>query len=248
MRILAVLALALGVAAAGEEEPVPPEMDDRSRELLEAWEKKEYNLGRAGAEKASFKLSAHVRGRVDGHTAASYVWDGEKGTLDFEDPEIGGFLAQQGWNNRMFDPWFRGGAFRDDMRGTKLTAEERDDGTTVVAISGEEVGDVSELRFDASGVLVAVVSEARMEKGATVPVVIRLTYRKESGLYLLAGFTAEVRTPVDPYVEETTFEHRKVGVFVVPAKAESTATIGGKPAGSKRILFSDWKFNDDVGK
>lgn len=244
MRTLAILTLLLGAAAAGGGKA--PDMDERSRELLEAWEKKEYNLGRAGAEKASFKFSAHVQGAVNGQTGASYVWDGEKGTLRFDDAAIGESLSREGWNDRTFDSWFRGHPFTHGAKG-KLVAEDREDGTAVVKVVDDPEAEVAELHFDTEGVLVAMVSKGRAG-GVTIPVKVTLRYRKESGLYLASGWTAEVRTPGGRYVEETKLEYRKVGVFHVVARAESTATMGGRPAGSKRILFSDWEFNEDVGK
>lgn len=242
MRRLAILALLLAAAAAGD----APEMDERSKELFEAWEKKEYNLGRAGAQKASFKLSAHVTGRVNGHTGGSYVWDGEQGTLRFDDDAIGESLSREGWNDRTFDAWFRGGPFTHGAKG-RLVAEDREDGTAVVKVVDDPDAEVTELHFDAEGVLVAVVSRGQVG-GVKIPVRVTLRYRKESGLHLLAGWSANIQTPGGPYLEETKLEYRKVGVFHVIVEAESTATMGGRPAGSKRILFSDWKFNEDVGK
>ena len=77
----------------------PVELDELSKKILEAWDKKAYSMSRAGVKKASCTMKATLDdGGMEMKGSAPYKWDGEKGTLEWDNAQLGATLAQRGWS------------------------------------------------------------------------------------------------------------------------------------------------------
>ena len=131
-------------AAPVEAEPAKPKvkgptsMDELSKELIEAWAKKEYNLGRAGAKQASYKVAAKMDAMGQSQKGTgSYSWDGKAGSLKWDNAQLGGMLAQQGWSATNMDSNFRPRAYLEQFDGAALTAVKDEKGAVILVKTGK---------------------------------------------------------------------------------------------------------------
>lgn len=223
----------------------PAATDQLSRELLDSWTKMQYDLERAGVKEASCKVRATV-GEPPGKAAAAtgeYRWDGNSGSLQWDDERVARMLDQQGWSARKLDMWFKADR-RVDLEGTRLNARKSEDGA-VIRVEG---GDLKEIRFDRDGVLTAVVSTVQ---GPSGPVDTTLTFQYENAgdLYAWSGWTMELAVEGSKYVETNTITTARVGGFLVMTKAVAHSKVGSPPneMGLKKVLtFSDWRINGEA--
>ncbi|MFB3066430.1 MAG: hypothetical protein ACE10D_07940 [Planctomycetota bacterium] len=234
---------------AGPEKPKekgPVSMDELSKELLEAWAKKQYNLGRAGAKQASYKIAAkmEVMGQVM-ECKGDYSWDGKAGSLTWDNAQLGGMLAEQGWSATNMDSNFRTRAWLEQFDGATLTAKRDEKGTVVTVKTGKPAG-IREVHFDNNGVMTGMKMEAPNKMGGTMEIVMDLSYKQEGGQYINTGWSFKGELPQGTYSEKTTITSVKAGDFFIITKAVADGKMsmpGGEMAMKKTLTFTDWKIN-----
>ena len=234
-------ALVLGQEEKKEEaKPKPVELDELSKKLLDDWDKKVYSASKAGVKKASCTIKATV-GAMKG--SAPYKWDGKKGSLAWDNAQLGATLAQQGWSVQAINERMKAEPYRKAFEGCKLTAKAEEDQTRI-KIEGHK--NITEYVFTKEGVFKGLTLEMANPMGGKTKLVLDMPQKKEGDHYVEAGWTLQVDTPMGKFMDKTTVTYGKVGDFLVITKAVSEQTMGGNPSGSKVIEFTDWKFNDDV--
>jgi len=232
------------VALAGEG---PDPKEELGKELWQSWRARQYDLAGAGAETASCTIHVTL-GEPPGRTAEAvgkYAWDGEKGTLLWDDAQLGALLARQGWTAGKIDMWFRAERLVK-LDGARLTATRTEEGATVRVDTGKPSGLV-ELRFDGGGVLQ---SATYRRPGPEGPVDSKVSFRFASAgdKLVLCGWSMELEVGTSPYSETNTVTLVARGGFHVPASAESVSETGPPTARmrmKKSFVFSDWKINGE---
>ncbi|MHC4931759.1 MAG: hypothetical protein ACYTGV_06170 [Planctomycetota bacterium] len=247
---LALFALPAALAQDAEEKKTEgPQMDAISKKLLEDWRKSEYHLGRAGVKKASCTTKLNMtRGEQSMSLSITYKWDGDKSTLDFDNPQMGAAMNQGGGMARQFEERFKSEDLMKSFGSAKLTAKESEQGT-VVAVTGKAKGGITSFTFNKEGVVTEMTADTPSRMGGTVPVKITPTYEKVDGMYFRTGQTVEAEVPgMGKIISTTKITYVKVGSFRPVKKSETSTTAGGMPAGSRSFEYSDWKFNEEVDK
>jgi hypothetical protein len=189
---------------AADGSPGPASTDRLTKELLDAWMTRQYDLGRAGAKEASCKVRAKV-GEAPGATAegiGQYRWNGESGSLTWDNAELGAGLALQGWGARKIDMWFRADR-RVDLDGARLTATRAADGGIVVRDGTFRPPDapgeaLKEIRFGADGTLASTLTAVRGELGGVADATLTFRYENVDGLCALGGWTMELEVEATP--------------------------------------------------
>ena len=75
-----------------------------------------------------------------------------------------------------------------------------------------------------------------------------MTFEKlENGKYVNTGWSFTAQSAMGAYSENTKMTIEKKGDYYVLAAVDSTGTMGGEPMITKKLRFTDWKFNDEVG-
>ncbi len=260
--VAAILAAGPGPAVAGDPppphpgkkegagKPKPVVMDETTRTLWKAFLTKSYNLARAGVRKASFKVKVRLTVAVLDKSVegtAFYRFDGKKGKLTWDVPELGAALARQGFSAERLDFEFREDAWAGRLAGCRLVAENREDGTTKVVVKGEQKEGIRAFVFDREGRISKMIMGFDPGTGVKRDLPVRLSYAVLDGKYALRSFRFEIDLPGrGRFTEVSTVTYTKVGAYHVRAKLVSVETLAGKPLQEKVFEFSDWKFNDDV--
>jgi len=246
--VFGLIACAFTALAWAEEEATEPEWDATSRKLLDDWETKTYHLGRAGVEKASCTIEVSLQGQMTGTMGmkGAYKWDGEKGSLTWDNTQLAAMLQGQGFGEDMLDEHFKEDANLDMFGKCKLTAESADDGTKV-NIEGENKAHLTALYFDGNGKLTKADAKADPGMGQELPMTIAFEYGEVDGKLCQKTFTVEMEIPnMGKVVDKTEITTEKVGDYWVTTKQHSTSSMGGQQVGTRTITIKDWKFNDDV--
>ncbi|MFQ5843426.1 MAG: hypothetical protein ACE5JG_00385 [Planctomycetota bacterium] len=225
----------------------PGSMDELSKELFDSWLKKQYDLERAGAKSASCKVRVKFRGMTSTReTAGDYSWNGKSGSLTWDDPQLGGALAEQGWSAGKLDMWFKADLRVERPKGARFTATKRQGGVTIhVDHKGKQI-DVKEIRFDQDGVLTSRLARVRGTVGGEADVTMSFRYEKVGGLYALSGWSLELEIETTKYRETTTITNVEAGGFFILKKAVAdtrATTPQGEMRMRKTLTFSDWKIN-----
>lgn len=223
----------------------PAATDPLSRELLDSWMKMQYDLERAGVKEASCKVRATV-GEPPGKTAEAtgeYRWDGNSGSLRWDDERVARTLDRQGWSAGKLDMWFKADR-RIDLEGTRLNAK-KSEGGAVIRVEG---GDLREIRFDRDGILTAVVSTVQGPSGP-VDTTLTFQYEKAGDLYAWSGWILELAVEGSKYVETNTVTTARMGGFLVMTRAVVHSKVGSPPNEmelKKVLTFSDWRINGEA--
>jgi hypothetical protein len=220
----------------------PAAADQLSRELLDSWMMRQYDLARAGVKEASCKVRATI-GEPTGRTAKAtgeYRWDGESGCLTWDNKQVARILARQGWSAEKLDMWFKADR-RVVLDGTRLSAKKSGSGA-VVHVEG---GDLKEIRFDGDGVLTTVVSTVS-GPGGPVESTLTFDYERVGDRYVWSGWSVELMVGGTKYVETNTIRTAKMSGFFVMTKLAARSTVGSPPNQMelrKALTFSDWKIS-----
>jgi len=221
-----------------EETPKGP--DAASRQLLGEWEARLYHPGRVGVKKVSHDILATLTlGEHKLESKGAYAWDGQKGVLTWENEQVGRMLAQQGWPQATFDGLFQNESMLETFAGATLTAKREAQTGTVVTVEGHDR--VRRLQFDAHGVLISVLMSANTPMGA-LDVTVTYTYTPIGEKLARTGWVVSI--PGLDRKETGTMTYEKVGAFHLPARAEVKTVMGGSDAGTKVLVFSNYKVND----
>jgi len=220
----------------------PAAADQLSRELLDSWARRQYDLERAGVREAKCKVSARV-GESPGRTVEAtgeYKWNGESGSLTWDNEHVARMLGLQGWSAGKLDMWFKADR-RVELDGTRLSAKRGESGA-VIRVEG---GDIKEIRFDEDGVLTAVVSTVS-GPGGPVDSTLTFHYERAGDLYVWSGWSMELAVQGTKYVETNTITTARLGGFLVMTKAVAHSKVGSPPNQmelKKVLTFSHWKIN-----
>jgi hypothetical protein len=230
---------------AEKEKPKGPQMDELSQKLVESWEKSRYHLGRLGVKKASCKAQFKMS-RMGQETTVNftYKWDGAKGEIEWENPQMGAMLSQQGRFQESFDEEFRLDSFKKSLGTAKCTAKATEEGS-VITVEGKTKAGYKSLTFDKHGVLTQIAMEVEGQMGPQ-KISFKLSYTKVDGKYLRSGQEGEVETAMGRMAMSGKLTYAKVGDYQVKQKLATEISMGGTPMGAHSMTFSDWKFNDDV--
>ncbi|MHC4548731.1 MAG: hypothetical protein ACYTEZ_08120 [Planctomycetota bacterium] len=213
------------------------EMDELSRELLEAWEKKEYRLARAGVKKCSFDIQAKFKGMTGAmESRGDYRWDGKKRRLRWERPVVGNQLAMQGWTEESFDADLVPDYWRTELRKCKLTARKEKD-HTVVTVDGQNKPAWKQFVFDPKGTLARLVIDGRTPQGK-IRKEIKFTWKKVGAHYLATEWTFDLRIAMSWLKGTAKVTYGKVGAYHVMTRYEETITRKGKPWSSVVLEFT----------
>lgn len=246
--VFGLIACAFTALAWAEEEATEPDWDATSRKLLDDWEAKTYHLGRAGVEKASCTVDFSVQHPMAGTMAmtGTYKWDGEKGTLNWDNDQLAGRMKQAGISEDMLTEHFKENVHLAKFGKCKLTAESAEDGTKI-NIEGENDRHLTALYFDGNGKLTKAAGSFDPGTGQQVPLTITFEYGEVDGKLYQKVTNAELEIPgMGKVFSKTEITTEKLGDYWVTTKVQTTNTMNGQPAGSSTVTIKDWKFNDDV--
>jgi len=246
--VFGLIACAFTALAWAEEEATEPEWDATSRKLLDDWETKTYHLGRAGVEKATCNVEFSAQNQMAGTMAMSgtYQWDGDKGTMKWDNGQLAAMLKNRGVSDDMFTDNFRENVYLAKYGKCKLTAESADDGTKI-NIEGDNAQHLTALYFDGNGKLTKAEASVDPGMGQQVPLTITFEYGDVDGKFFQKATKAELEIPgMGKVLSKTEITTEKLGDYWVMTKLQTTTTMNGQPAGTSTITIKDWKFNDDV--
>jgi len=249
----------------GRKETAPVKADATARRLLKGFQERHYHLGAAGVTRARFRVKATVRSMVGMEKGtAQYIWTGKKGLLRWEDPEVGGRLAQQGFSSSFFGRFFRRNRWWEMYEGTTLVSKERDDGRTeIIVLAGnpEQVkgnaepaeknhqqnpGRVRSLLFDKKGILTEIVSEAESGLGKIQKATTKLRHEVLDGELVTKGWNVETTVPgLGRLTDRTEISYERKAGFLVPVKVCSTARMGDREVGSRVLELTGWEFGKE---
>ena len=125
--MLAVPAAAQDAPPAAEEKkpaekPAGPEFDEGARKIWDAWKRMQYNLGAAGVKRCTHKIAASVTAMGQSmEGTAVFTWDGEKGSLKWDNPQLGAMLGQQGWSVQNLSQAYQAELMNEMLAGCKVT-------------------------------------------------------------------------------------------------------------------------------
>ena len=233
-----------------EEKPKEAELDEISKKLIAGYEEQLYHLGTAGVKKASFTLAAKMSDAMSGmelEGKATYKWDGEKSTLEWDNSQLGMVLGQQGFSQKNMDERFKDKSILDDLAGTKLTGKTNEDGTTKVTVEGETEAGFSAFTFGADGILTGIDLKVDPGMGQKTDLKMTMTHEKAGSKLLVSTMSFKMELPgMGEFTMKSRFTYVKLGEFTVPDTTEMTRSMAGSPVGGTTTTFSDWKLNDDV--
>jgi len=225
--------------------PKGPQMDELSKKLLENWERSTYHLGRLGVKKASCKVK-FTMSQMGEEMAANftYKWDGEKGKIEWDNPQMGAMFGPGGFQER-FDSDFKRVPLAEQFGTAKCTAKTTETGH-VITVDGKTKSGFKSFTFDKDGVLTQVSMETTGQMGPQ-KVTMNLAYTKVDGKYLVTSQNGEADGGMGKMNLVFKFTYTKVGDYQVKQKQITNISTGGAPRGSHTMVFSDWKINDAVG-
>ena len=232
----------------------PVEMDEAARSLLDAWEKKLYQPGRAGVKKATCSIQAtvqHPKFPKPLQATGQFRWDAgaaESGRLAWDHEVAGALLMEQGWNAQNLSEPYDPEHFRKSLAGAKLSA--RADGErTVLAVAGPTAAGFKEFVFDGAGLLAESVMAVPGRGGAAGEIRFKHAYRKEGEQYLFLGWSYTFEPPGQGKLESTVkITQAQVGAYWVWSKVEESVSLDGKVIGSTLLEFSAQRFNAEAGE
>ncbi|MHC4135601.1 MAG: hypothetical protein ACYS0K_11515 [Planctomycetota bacterium] len=243
---LSALLLLPAVYAQEEEQPKGPQMDEISKRLLENWDKSTYHLGRLGVKKASCKVKFKMS-RMGQETTfnLTYKWDGEKGEIEWDNPQMGAMFSEGGRFQERFDSDFKRETLPAQFGTAKCTAKATEEGH-VVTVDGKTKAGFKSLTFDKDGVLTQLVMETPGQMGGMQKIAMKLTYTKVDGKYLLESQNGEMEGGMGKMGLVIKFTYAKVGDYQVKQRQVTNVSMGGTPMGSHTMEYTDWKLSDDV--
>ncbi|MHC4470979.1 MAG: hypothetical protein ACYTDY_09485 [Planctomycetota bacterium] len=231
-----------------KEKPKAPEMDDLSRKTLETYRKIAYHPGLAGVKKASFAIEVKIDSPMGAQqTKGTYKWDGQKGSLEWDDAGMGAMLGQRGIDKEQFDSDFDENAHLTMLAGAKLTAKQKDDGKILVTVEGKTKANIKSFLFGKNGLVEQLVVSADTGMGTKQDLTMHFAYRKEGDKHLETGqsFELEMGGMGKMSVKrEKTYE--KVSGFWLLKKIVSQTKMGEQAMGGMTLELTEWKLNDDV--
>jgi len=253
--LLGALLLSPALRAEDPSAPVPPghpqihkaKVDDLSRTLIDAWAAKTYCLTPLGVKKAACKANVTYAAMGSNMAAnAVYSWNGKQGSLTWDNQQVGNLLGRHGWGVSTFDKPFKSEAWKESLKGASLAAKAGEK-ETVITVTGNTKENFKTLVFDKQGMLVRATADVDSPAGGKTELTIAWTYIKFGEKYAPASWKISLELPgMGKYVETTKLTYQKAGPYQVPKLAEASGSIGGNTTATKRIAFSDWKFNDDI--
>lgn len=227
-----------------KEAPKGAQMDEVSKKLLENFEKSTYHLGRLGVKKASCKVKFMMNQMGQEMVVnLTYKWDGEKGKLEWDNPQMGAMFARGGFQDR-FDSDFKQESFEKQLAGAKCTAKATETGH-VVTVEGKTKAGFKSFTFDKDGVLTQLRMDTQGQMGPQ-KMTMKLFYTKVDGKYLPSSQKGEMEGGMGKMGLDIKFTYTKVGDYHVKQRQVTNVSMGGAPMGAHTMEFSDWKFNDDV--
>jgi hypothetical protein len=221
-----------------------PQLDETSKKLLSNWDKCVYHLGRQGVKKASCKVK-FTMSQMGQETVVNfnYKWDGTKGTLECDNPQMAAMIAQGGVQAQ-FDSEFRDEPFEKQLGTAKCTATATETGH-VIKIEGKTKAGFKSITFDKEGVLTDVALDRQGQMGQQ-RMKMKFAYTKLDGKYLVSAQTGEMGGGMGQMSLDIKFTYAKVGDYQVKQKQVTNILMGGARMGGHTMEFSDWKLNDDV--
>lgn len=230
------------------------EMDEAARKILDAWEKKLYQPGRAGVKQAAVSIQAtvqHPKFPKPLQATGQFRWDAraaESGRLAWDNEVAGALLMEQGWNAQNLSEPFDPEHFRKSLAGAKLIART-DDEKTVLTVAGPTAGGFKEFVFDREGLLAESVMAVPGPGGAEGELRFKNVYRKEGEQYLFAGWNYTFEPLGQGKLESTVkITQAQVGAYWVWSKVEESVSLDGKVIGSTLLEFSGQRFNAEAGE
>ncbi len=247
LMLLMVAALLAPTATLAGEGETKGKIDEISQAALDAWNKMAYSAGALGAKRASAACVGAAEGMMGKLDAkGTYVWDGKKGKLAWNNAMLAQAFQMQGLDAGTIDGIFESKGFEDELKGVTLTGTKTESGVEV-AVTGVSDKGVQGLRFNAEGHLTTVKAAQEAPGMGKMQFEVVFSYEKKGDKQRMTGWVVNVDLgPQGKVVDTTTITWTTVGAYDVYAKIVSTATMGGQSAGTKTMVLSDWKFNDDV--
>jgi len=230
-----------------EEKAKGPELDEGAQKIWDAWKKKEYHLARDGLTKASFKFAMKGGGPMGGmNVDGSYVWDGKKGTVKWDDPNMGAMMSQGGRDpGEMYAEWFAADKAEKDLAGVKITSSQ-DGEHTLLKAEGKSESGISEMRFDKEGVLrKMLIKQNSPQMGGEMTIKFDVEYEEHEGKLLKTGYAGTVASAMGEMKLSVSIAYETKGKYRVPVKHVNTINFGGQEM-TRTTDFSDWKFDDEV--
>lgn len=246
--VLALCGLSAFLLFAQEEQkeaPRGPQLDEMSKQLLTSWEKHTYHLGRLGVKKASCKVKVsmtHQMGAMEANL--TYKWDGQKGTVSWDNPQMGAMLDQGGRISQALDGDFKHEPFEQRLSTAKCVAQATETGH-VVTVEGKTKMGFKSLTFDKDGVLVGLSLEMASQMGSQ-KVKVKPAYTKVDGKYLVSSQRMDIESGMGQMDMANEYTYTKVGNYHVKQKQTSSMTMAGAQVFSRTMVFSDWKLNEAV--
>lgn len=221
-----------------------PQLDETSKKLLSNWDKCVYHVGRQGVKKASCKVK-FTMSQMGQDTVVNfnYKWDGTKGTVECDNPQMGAMITQGGVQAQ-FDSEFRDEPFEKQLGTAKCTATATETGH-VIKIEGKTKAGLQSFTFDKDGVFTGMATNRQGPMGPQ-KMKMKFTYTKVDGKYLVAAQTGEMEGGRGKVSLDIKFTYAKVGDYHVKQKQVTNILMGGARMGGHTMEFSDWKLNDDV--
>ena len=260
----AVTALLLVALASAE----GPKTDATSKALLEAWAKKEYHLGTAGVQKATFEWKASGgffgEGGGSGFSAGiemsgwlQHTWTHGKDARVWGILQLVAMFAKVERPLKLTTALMYGpndlNALRAALKGATLTARKEGESTLVV-VARKAASPLRSLIFDKAGTLERIEVSLKDSAGAERRATLKLAYRKQGANLLATGWSFEVADPKQGQFTETAkIQYKEVqGVFVLD-KVECVSKLVREPKPGEKetkgqklsLKFRNWKL--DVG-
>jgi hypothetical protein len=245
----ALFGVVFAVFACAEEpqDPALPEMDDLARKTIEAWDAKEYHLGRAGVKRATCAVDVTLPSYlgVARTFKGAFLWDGVQagtrwpddglddeawGEADWGGEADRGDLGLSDWcDSWRVDPWWKGQRFRK----AKMRGRRGDDGGVTVEFTASDEPHV--LSFDADGVL----TKAEWGTGQWKRTQ-ELVYERCGDKYLLKGSKTGGSSTCKAEIR-----HETVAGYQVPQSIRMVVTVtSDEGTAVSEARFTDWKFDD----
>jgi len=256
------LAVTLARTAVAAEAPkpeayVPPVMDETSKRLLEAWEKKVNNPGRDGVKSITVSIKAtfsDTSAAKPYETTGTFKWthdeSGQKTVMAWNNKVLGGVLADLGWPVKAFADCYDKDALKRSLSGTTLAAKpEPASERTIVTISGKTEDNLKQFVFSKDGNLEETKSAMPMADGKMVDVDTKSSGKLEDGRYLETGWSSSYTDPKEGKFDSTVeIKLEKISGFYLWTRVEEKMVRAGKPFGNITLEFSGYKVNDATAK
>jgi hypothetical protein len=220
--------------------------DPLSIELLSHWEDQEYRPSRQGLNSGSFDLTVErsgTRGSQSGKARYAWTMTDEKSasSLQWEPASLGRELEREGWSKTEFDDDFLDNSNLDQLAGCQLQAKRLEDGSAIITIEGDNARALSELHFDADGLLSR--SVHRVPGGAAggnLEFTLTPTWRREDHHVIKVAEEFRMKAVWGSVVAISTFEYTEVEGVLLPHRQLESSTWNGMPSGQSVYQYTSW--------